>query len=131
MLDVFGPARHTACFLSIGTGIPANQRVGQAGVFDRREIATGLSGAATNTQLTHILFKAILNAYAPNAGTKKYWRLNVGEVDPKTDNYKDLGELDDLTKIGEFREMTQKYINMQQELIGDCASVLRDSLDGK
>ncbi|TFK32671.1 acyl transferase/acyl hydrolase/lysophospholipase [Crucibulum laeve] len=128
VLDVFGPARRTDCFLSIGTGIPANQRVGQAGVVDRRELADGLSGSTTNTQLTHILFKSILNAYAPDAGSRKYWRMNVGEYNEKTDNYKDIGDLDDLTKIDGFRTMTENYIKSQQELIDGCATKLSASL---
>ncbi|KAF8237995.1 FabD/lysophospholipase-like protein [Tricholoma matsutake] len=34
LLDIFGPARRTACFLSLGTSIPANQRVGRAHILD-------------------------------------------------------------------------------------------------
>lgn len=128
LLDVFGPARRTACFLSLGTGIPANQRVGRAHILDRSEIVDGFSSAATNSQLINILFKALLDAYAPATATKKYWRLNVGELIPGTDNYKDLGELDDLTKIDEFRKMTNAYIEAQQDLIKDCASALKASL---
>jgi hypothetical protein len=125
VLDVFGPARRTDCFLSIGTGIPANHAVGRAGIISRDELAKGLSAAATNTQLTHILFKALLNAYAPNTGTKKYWRLNVGEAIPGQDNYKPLGEMDDLTKIDELHKLTKSYIKAQESLIEDCASTLR------
>ena len=128
VLDVFGPARRTDCFLSIGTGIPANQKVGRAYITSKEEIAEGLGAAATNSQLTHILFKTLLNAYAPNSGTKKYWRLNVGELDPKTDNYEALGELDDLTKIEEFRTKTEAYIEVQKEAIAECADALKASL---
>lgn len=126
VLDVFGPARSTACFLSIGTGIPANQAVGEVGLLVRGDaLAKGLSGAATNTELTNILFKALLNAYAPHSGIKKYWRLNVGEAIPETDNYKVLSEMDDLTKKKELSDATDSYIKAQESLIEDCASTLR------
>jgi len=148
VLDVFGSDRRADCFLSIGTGIPQNKPLGSAGIIQNAEIAKSLAAAATNSQLTHILFKTLIDAYAPMAGTKKYWRLNVSEGIPeheevettgylwwkeevkvlRLDNYKDVGELDDVGKIDFLRAMTAEYIKLQGGLIDDCASKLRVSL---
>lgn len=127
MLDVFGAARTTDCFLSIGTGIPQNKALGKAGILFNNELAEGFASAATNSQLTHVLFKTLINAYAPRPTNKKYWRLNIGE-ETKENNYKDVGELDDVGKIDMIRAMTKEYIAVQDDLIDGVVSSLKASL---
>jgi hypothetical protein len=94
------------------------------------------------------LFKTLINAYALGAGTKKYWRLNVSEVTPEhdevvetgtlwwkkstivhhLDNFKDIGEMDDVGKIELIKAITTAYITAQQDIIDECGSRLRESL---
>ena len=40
------------------------------------------------------------------------------------DNYKDVGELDDLDALKRLTEMTKTYIEMNGTLIDECASAL-------
>ncbi|KAG9649344.1 hypothetical protein KCU95_g15836, partial [Aureobasidium melanogenum] len=59
VLSVFGPTRPTNCFLSIGTGIAKN-----VGINSLLSLPEALASAATNSELTHILFRTLLDAYA-------------------------------------------------------------------
>ncbi|KAH0031119.1 hypothetical protein KCU80_g11312, partial [Aureobasidium melanogenum] len=138
VLSVFGPTRPTNCFLSIGTGIPKN--VGINGLLSLPE---ALASAATNSELTHILFRTLLDAYAPTSVTHKYWRLNVSVEIPAwdeeksewlglkkytvkhLDNYEDPGALDDLLAVGKLEEMTKGYIKAQDEVISQCVKALQ------
>ncbi|CAO2648169.1 Nn.00g090910.m01.CDS01 [Neocucurbitaria sp. VM-36] len=146
VLGVFGPARSTDCFLSIGTGIPASQALPQPGVTNIPSTAAALSSIATNTQIIHVLFRALINAFAPKPLGKKYWRLNIGEEIPEwtehkpggwfskpkdvkhLDNYKTLGDLDDIGALKELLEMADRYIKDQSESIEQCATTLMASL---
>ncbi|KAJ8109063.1 hypothetical protein OPT61_g7729 [Boeremia exigua] len=151
VLSLFGPARTTDCFLSIGTGIPANTPLNQkAGLFNVVAVASTVPSIATNTQVMHILFRCLINAFAPKPQGKKYWRLNIGEEIPEwkerthpfydifcrfekeilhTQDYKKLGDLDDLEAMPELLRMTTKYIDLQQEDLSDCAAALMNGLD--
>lgn len=134
---MFGPTRSTNCFLSIGTGIPKN--VGIKGILSLPE---ALASAATNSELTNILFRTLLDAYAPTNATHKYWRLNVSvkipaDIEEKSgwlgfgkytekhpDNYEDVGALDDLLALEKLKDMTRGYINAQDEVIFECCKAL-------
>ena len=87
----------------------------------------------------HVLFHGLIDSFAPKQLTKKYWRLNVGERIPEweeekgwiwkskvlhLDNYKDVGELDDLDALKRLTEMTKTYIERNGILIDECASAL-------
>jgi hypothetical protein len=141
VLATFGPARQTNCFLSIGTGIPANNAIPKPGIFGSHDVEKGFAGVATNSEMVHILFRTLLHAYSPKQLQKKYWRLNVGqrvaEWDEEVnswifwkkkvkhlDNYKDLGELDDVGKLKALVEMTKEYIKAQDSTIKECADAL-------
>lgn len=106
-------------------------------------LSKALTEAATNSELTHILLRTLLDAYAPRTVTPKYWRLNVSveipEWDEKKsewlglkkytvkhlDNYKDVGELDDLLALETLKEMTNDYIKAQDEAISKCVEALQ------
>ncbi|KAH0370527.1 hypothetical protein KCU65_g2571, partial [Aureobasidium melanogenum] len=138
VLSVFGPTRPTNCFLSIGTGIPKN--VGIKGLMSLPE---ALASAATNSELTHILFRTLLDAYAPTSVTHKYWRLNVSVEIPAwdeqkseylglkkytvkhLDDYEDPGALDDLLAVKKLEEMTKGYIKAQDGVISECVKALQ------
>jgi hypothetical protein len=139
-LAVFGPARTTDCFLSIGTGIPKN-----VALKVNFEIIGGLSSVATNTEITHILFRTLINAYAPTPVTDKYWRLNVGKeiaewdethkhllqgstIEKHLDDHEDPGQMDDIKALPHLIEMTKAYIKEQDTTIGQCAEKLGRSL---
>lgn len=38
-----------------------------------------MASIATNSEITNILFRSLINAFAPRAPLKKYWRLNVSD----------------------------------------------------
>jgi len=139
-LAVFGPARTTDCFLSIGTGVPKNVAL---------KVDTGIIGAlssvATNTEITHILFRTLINAYAPTPVTDKYWRLNIGKevaewdekkehyfsadtIEKHLDNYEDPGQMDHVSALPHLVDMTNAYTKAQDTTIGQCAEKLKRSL---
>ncbi|UNI22755.1 hypothetical protein JDV02_008616 [Purpureocillium takamizusanense] len=143
VLAVFGPARPTSCFLSIGTGMAANQSITAPGAVPSHTVEAAFAAVATNTELTNILFRALVNAFAPRPMEKKYWRLNVSQEIPAWDeekrtwfglggtsivhhqqDYKDVGALDDVGALKALIEMTGKYIGDQDAIIGECAKAL-------
>lgn len=108
-------------------------------------IVGALSAVATNTELTHILFRTLINAYAPASVTDKYWRLNVGKeiaewdeththyfkkdtIEKHLDNYEDPGQMDDLKALPHLIDMTKAYIKTQDDAIGKCADKLSAAL---
>lgn len=143
VLAVFGPARSTSCFLSIGTGIPTNEAILAPGKLGSHAVEASYAAAACNTELTHILFRSLVNAFAPRAMGKKYWRLNVGEPDwdetkrkwyyfgkysvHHEDEYRDIGALDDVGALKLLMEMTEKYVVEQEGPITECANALKAS----
>ena len=144
VLGVFGPARPTACFLSLGTGTPANTALTDPGVIPSHDVERAFAAIATNTEIVNILFRSLINAFAPAATAKKYWRLNVSEAIPawdeqtntwkgkKTvhhlDDYKNVGDLDDIKALEELAQRTEKYIKAQAESIDECAKALEVKL---
>jgi hypothetical protein len=132
---MFGPQRETSCFLSIGTGIPPNVKLGEMHWwYNNKEYIEQFAGIATNTQLSHILFRSLLDAYAPLPGLPKYWRLNIG-TDPADDDknvskkdYIKIGEMDDVDQMDFIKAFTAQYMILQQSLISDCRQKLQQSL---
>jgi len=126
-IDVFGSGRSNACFLSIGTGIPQNRHVGEAGLFSQAELAEGLASAATNSQLSHLLFSVILDAYAPKPGARKYWRFSTNHELKDRDDYEDVGELDEADKMDHLVKMTKDYMDstLVKEDVSSCANALK------
>lgn len=123
--------------------MPANQAVlAPSRLGGSHAVEAAFAAAACNSELTHILFRSLVNAFAPRPMDKKYWRLNVGEEIPAWDeekhtwyvfekytvhhisDYQDVGELDDVGAVEVLLEMTGKYIKEQDEVIGDCAKSL-------
>ncbi|KAB8276500.1 acyl transferase/acyl hydrolase/lysophospholipase [Aspergillus minisclerotigenes] len=100
VLSVFGAGRPIDCILSIGTGIPKNQVPGES----VKGAITGLGSAITNTELANILFRTLIDAYAPESR-----RL-------------------DITQIDGFIERTEQYIKEQEPRIRRCASTLNRNL---
>ncbi|KAE8314483.1 acyl transferase/acyl hydrolase/lysophospholipase [Aspergillus transmontanensis] len=130
VLSVFGAGRPIDCILSIGTGIPKNQVFGES----VKGAITGLGSAITNTELANILFRTLIDAYAPESRRLKYFRLNVGREiedwpeDAKEKENEELAEMDSLTQIGGFIERTEQYIKEQEPRIRRCASTLNRNL---
>ncbi|RAQ46934.1 hypothetical protein AFGD_011308 [Aspergillus flavus] len=130
VLSVFGAGRPIDCILSIGTGIPKNQVFGES----VKGAITGLGSAITNTELANILFRTLIDAYAPESRRLKYFRLNVGREiedwpeDAKEKENEELAEMDSLTQIDGFIERTEQYIKEQEPRIRRCASTLNRNL---
>ncbi|RAK85941.1 FabD/lysophospholipase-like protein [Aspergillus costaricaensis CBS 115574] len=126
VLSVFGPNRPTSCFLSIGTGIPANEPLVDPGVMGSHAVEKSFASIATNSEISHILFRVLIDAFAPRPMIPKYCRLNVGVAVPAwedekgwglwkrtehhLDNYKSVPDLDDTKGVKDFVEMTRAYI---------------------
>jgi hypothetical protein len=143
-LGVFGPARSTNAFLSIGTGIPSNQEITDPTKTAFRDTMQNFVGAATNSQITHVLFRTLLDAFAPKPMGKKYWRLNIGtfigdwdqhkgiwpfnETIHHMDDYEKIGELDDVSALPKLYDVTDKYIQENQGMIDECTNALKESL---
>ncbi|KAE8416010.1 acyl transferase/acyl hydrolase/lysophospholipase [Aspergillus pseudocaelatus] len=104
VLRVFGAGRPIDCILSIGTGIPKNQVFGES----VKGAITGLGSAITNSELANILFRTLIDAYAPDSRRMKYFRLNVGHEiedwpeDAKEEENGELAEMDSIKQIGGF-----------------------------
>ncbi|KAF4485004.1 Calcium-independent phospholipase A2-gamma [Colletotrichum fructicola Nara gc5] len=84
VMTTFGPARTTSCFLSIGTGAAEAKAIPTIGLnWDLLKIKAAfldaLSALTTNTEITNVLFRSLINNFAPQSGIKKYWRFNVGD----------------------------------------------------
>lgn len=151
-MSVFGATRTTDCFLSIGTGIDSNQELVDPGLFGSHEVEKRFANIATNSEIVHILFRTLIDAYAPKPLSKKYWRLNVSEAIPEwdetkktwswpkfwkteitvqkhLDNYKGVGELDDLEALKQFKEMTHNWIQSSgKALIEEASKALTQNL---
>ncbi|KAI0842885.1 acyl transferase/acyl hydrolase/lysophospholipase [Hypoxylon sp. FL0890] len=148
VLSVFGPVRKTDCFLSIGTGIEANKAVEQPGRVPTFGTIRSYACIATNAELTHILFRGLIDAFAPRPRTPKYWRLNVSKEIPAWDetkkkwvfwsekvhhhaDYEDMIELDDTSGArSKLMDMTKEYLSRKdvEESIKACAEALRAHL---
>ncbi|KAE8365962.1 acyl transferase/acyl hydrolase/lysophospholipase [Aspergillus caelatus] len=130
VLSVFGAGRPIDCILSIGTGIPKNQVFGES----VKGAITGLGSAITNSELANILFRTLIDAYAPESRRMKYFRLNVGrEIEDWPENAKEeeneeLAEMDSIKQIGGFIERTEQYIKEQEPRIRRCANTLNRHL---
>ncbi|CEJ54942.1 hypothetical protein PMG11_01228 [Penicillium brasilianum] len=133
VLGVYGPTRETDCFLSIGTGMASNVAVAQPG-FNFKGAMMSFSSIATNTESTHLLFRYLVDAFAPCPQIKKYWRLNVVKEkkgsDPK--DYESPGELDAVAEIKKLAAWTNEWIAAQQDIIKTCSEAIgRNSLKSK
>ncbi|KAJ5689918.1 hypothetical protein N7462_004310 [Penicillium macrosclerotiorum] len=147
VLGVFGPARSTDCFLSIGTAIASNTKVERIKLPGPETLKSYIS-VATNSEITHIMFRTLIDAFAPAARQKKYWRLNVSRPIPGEekvieegylwwkkkhlvkvlDNYESPGELDDLQALKKLEVWTKDYIEQEVKLIQGCVEAIRNSL---
>ncbi|OJD31457.1 patatin-like phospholipase [Diplodia corticola] len=133
-VDVFGAVTPTDCFLSIGTGIPTDELLpilkgwNLALPWKWKDYALVLSSIATNTQVTHLMFRSLINSLAPSAGEQKYWRLNVGqegqgEESPDKDRPQ-LPDLDDASKREEIMKQADAYIKKWATDIAAAAQAL-------
>ncbi|KAE8136426.1 acyl transferase/acyl hydrolase/lysophospholipase [Aspergillus pseudotamarii] len=130
VLSVFGAGRPIDCILSIGTGIPKNQVFGES----VKGAIAGLGSAITNSELANILFRTLIDAYAPESRRMKYFRLNVGREiedwpeDAKEEENEELAEMDSIEQIDGFIERTEQYIKEQEPRIRRCAGTLNRNL---
>jgi hypothetical protein len=136
ILSVYGPARPTSTFLSIGTVLPTSGTIPSNVTRHPLDAVGGIVGAATNSEVTNILFRSLLNSFAPKGMAKKYWRFNIGDGLPdlveengfmkwklleKRDE-KEVGALDDPTMIQSCIDWAKQYLDLQgaKTLINEC-----------
>jgi hypothetical protein len=125
----------------------ANVAVAQPGL-DFKNAMQSFADIATNTENTNILFRALVDAFAPHAQTKKYYRLNVSKELPEPanskgildwltkikavqgvlNNFEDPGSLDDVDAIPRLKEWTTEWIKAQQDIIESCSKALGRNL---
>jgi hypothetical protein len=105
------------------------------------DFTSGVVGIATNSEVMNILFRSLINAFAPRGMARKYWRFNVGDglpdwVEGEDGEWrwvlrgereeKETGALDDVGLIGVTRTRAEEY--MRAEGFGvmakECASAL-------
>lgn len=123
--------RRANCFLSIGTGIDSNQAI-----TDPRkapvQAVSALTAAATNTEITHLLFRTLIDAFAPNSGKPKYWRLNVNKPIGKCidgqdpENYEKVVALDDSGAAKVLEKGAKEYIDEVGADIQKCVDAILD-----
>lgn len=108
--------------------MPSNQAVPKFGLIGSpltpNSTEKALASVATNTEITNILFQAVIDAYAPLPGVRKYWRLNVATKQDGKDDFQSPGALDDTKALKDFLVLTDKYIKDQALFIQGCADAL-------
>ncbi|KAI8190734.1 hypothetical protein KHU50_008767 [Colletotrichum sp. SAR 10_65] len=144
VLAVFGPARDTTCFLSIGTGVPVASilpriELNWANVKNPAAIVEGFASLATNTEVINTLFRSLINNFAPRSQVLKYWRFNVGDglpeyiIDKKVweasnkDGRGDVDiQMDDSAKVLEIETQAKKYLESDRakDMLHECAEAL-------
>lgn len=141
VLQVHGPLRATACFLSVGTGMPPAQALPSSVSRHPLDFVGGLTGVATNSEIMNIMFRSLLNAFAPRGMAKKYWRFSVGDGLPdwvegedgewrwvlrEQREERELGQLDDVKMIGVTRDRAEEYMRLDgfETMVGECAAAL-------
>lgn len=88
-------------------------------------VEAGFADIATNTEITNVLFHGLIDSFAPQAMTPKYFRLNLDEKDPENpDSYVGVPALDDINQFHPFEERTKTYIGAHQEMISKCAGAV-------
>jgi hypothetical protein len=97
--------------------------------------ASGIASASSNSEATNVLFRTLVDAYAPRTGEPKYFRLNFEEVDPNTStkelqNFVQLAEMDDASQATlKFQEKkTTEWIAKNKTVIDSAAVALKRSL---
>ncbi|KAI0755384.1 acyl transferase/acyl hydrolase/lysophospholipase [Daedaleopsis nitida] len=136
VLGVFGPVRPIDCFLSLGTGIPPNVELTPFGVFPSHDVEKAWVSTACNSEIVNVLFRSLVDAFAPRPMARKYFRLNVAEVVPPTKpgqlpSYAAIGELDDTKAVANLKHMTDEYMARADvaKLLEDAAKALSETLD--
>jgi hypothetical protein len=97
--------------------------------------AGGFASAASNSEATNVLFRVLLDTFAPRTGEQKYFRLNFEEIDQKTstkdlENFVNLADMDNGSAAAmKFMEKkTNEWIATNSALIDSAAKALRRSL---
>ncbi len=99
--------------------------------------ATGIASAASNSESTNILFRTLLDAYAPRTGQPKYFRLNFEEI--KVNAKKGTKEMEDFVQLAEMDDAREETLENQQKktdewiarnktLVASAAAALKRSL---
>lgn len=103
--------------------------------------AIAMPSIATNSEITNILFRALINAFAPQGMAKKYWRFSVGDGFPDwvkengvwkwkllgERKEEDIGELDDVKAIQQTENRAKSYLQSPAaaQMVGEAADAMR------
>ena len=96
---------------------------------------------ATNSEIVNILFRSLINAFAPQSMAKKYWRFNVGDGFPdwvEEDGVwkwklrgerkeEDIGKLDDVAAIKKTEDRANAYLQTSAAaiMVAEAANALK------
>ncbi|KAF6825113.1 protein kinase subdomain-containing protein [Colletotrichum plurivorum] len=94
ILTTYGPYRSTSCFLSIGTGVSPDTVLPDLNVSNIKGAASALASILTNTEMPNIMFRSLINHFAPSTGILKYFRFSVADSLSYDDFFEDHGERD-------------------------------------
>ena len=80
----FGNLRPIGCLLSIGTGIPPQQALGQVSATGFASFVKGIIASATECEATHKQVETLTRTYLPDPKDEaKYFRFNYGQMKKK------------------------------------------------
>ncbi|KAF4439085.1 kinase subdomain-containing [Fusarium acutatum] len=99
-----------------------------------------VASIATNSEINNLLFRSLINAFAPRPMAKKYYRFNVSDELlewaededgnwtwklPETRVEGGVAEMDDITAIDATDEQAKKYIALAgaQKMMEECAEL--------
>lgn len=128
----------------------ANDPVLQPHLLPEHDAERNNVSVAGNSELINILFRTLIDAFAPVGREKKYWWMNVHkdiaeekvvrtgwlglkkEIVRVLNNYEDPGALDDVeSALGKLTDWTKAYIVQEEKMIMDCASAVGRNLSVK
>ena len=105
----------------------------------KASILLNMPNVATNSEVTNILFRSLINAFAPQGMAKKYWRFNVGDGFPDWDaedgkwkylgerKEENIGELDDVKAIDQTKDRAKAYLQTPAAgiMVAEAADALK------
>ncbi|KAF9762686.1 hypothetical protein IL306_003352 [Fusarium sp. DS 682] len=141
VLKVFTAVRMTDCFLSIGTGTPLSEKL--PFITSPLGMISALGGIAANRDVVNLLFRCLIDAFAPRGTTHKYWRFDFGDGLPDWAEVEgvgkwvyltkreetELGDIDDIDLKDMIIRKTEEYMSEPgfEKQLADCAAALERS----
>jgi len=128
----FGSLRPIGCLLSIGTGIPPQQALGQVGLIGVGDFVEGISAATTECEATHKQVETLSRTYLPDPTDEaKYFQFNYRRVLNKEgheETYEKLIDLAGWKKMTPFETYVDIHLGALMGEQGCCADDSNDPI---